>query len=96
MLAGVETQKYAEWDKKHKADIENARNRAIARYNEHFKNISDKKQAEKEENVFFKLFRKNGWKSYTENLRKLPGISFKEKDKLWGKDRENSYFLRQT
>jgi hypothetical protein len=32
-LAGVEAQKFAEWDKKNKAYIENARNRAIARYN---------------------------------------------------------------
>ena len=33
VLAGVEAQKFAEWDKKNKAYIENARNRAIARYN---------------------------------------------------------------
>lgn len=60
VLAGVESQKYAEWDKKHKADIQNARNKAIARYNEHFKAINDKKQADKEENVILSSFRKNG------------------------------------
>lgn len=45
VLAGVQTKKYEEWERKRKADIENARNRAIARYNDHFKAEQDRLQA---------------------------------------------------
>ena len=41
----METKKYEEWERKRKADIENARNRAIARYNDHFKAEQDRLQA---------------------------------------------------
>lgn len=89
VLAGVETQNYAKFKKQQDHNIENARRRAVAHYNQYFNTEQNNAKMNRQENVLVVIFRANGCKGCIENLQKLLGILSRDRESCQMKNKRN-------